>query len=292
MNYCFYHSIDNDGYMSGAIVKKAIPDAILIPYDYEKFDISRWALGDNMYFVDCVPQPYLEVKKLYDIIGKGLYIIDHHKTAIESPILQQIKEEIPDNIVLSNEHAACRLCWEFFYPKVKVPTAVKYLSQYDAWQLDGEYDWDNIVLPFQMGIRLQETDPTKSNVMTDFLDLYSQSNVASTIQDGRIVLQYQTLEHKKNMANNAFEYRWKSFTFLCINSTHSNSQLFDSMYDPEKHDFMCRFCLNKNQEVSVSIYTTRPDKDASEIAKRFGGGGHRKAAGFKLDLVPVGFYYI
>jgi len=32
--YCIYHSRDNDGYCSGAIVKKKYPDVILIGYDY------------------------------------------------------------------------------------------------------------------------------------------------------------------------------------------------------------------------------------------------------------------
>jgi nanoRNase/pAp phosphatase (c-di-AMP/oligoRNAs hydrolase) len=39
------------------------------------------------------------------------------------------------------------------------------------------------------------------------------------------------------------------------------------------------------QQVKVSLRAHHDDADVSEIAKRFGGGGHRKAAGFAL---PVG----
>jgi nanoRNase/pAp phosphatase (c-di-AMP/oligoRNAs hydrolase) len=34
--------------------------------------------------------------------------------------------------------------------------------------------------------------------------------------------------------------------------------------------------------VKVSLRAHHDDSDVSEIAKRFGGGGHRKAAGFAL----------
>ena len=36
------------------------------------------------------------------------------------------------------------------------------------------------------------------------------------------------------------------------------------------------------RQVKVSLRAHHDDADVSEVAKRFGGGGHRKAAGFAL----------
>ena len=43
----------------------------------------------------------------------------------------------------------------------------------------------------------------------------------------------------------------------------------------------------------VSLYTDRNDVDVSEIAKAYGGGGHKKAAGFRVDvhgMIEIGVF--
>jgi nanoRNase/pAp phosphatase (c-di-AMP/oligoRNAs hydrolase) len=42
------------------------------------------------------------------------------------------------------------------------------------------------------------------------------------------------------------------------------------------------FTFNGSKWV-VSLYTKNPDIDVSEIAYRYGGGGHKAAAGFVTD---------
>jgi nanoRNase/pAp phosphatase (c-di-AMP/oligoRNAs hydrolase) len=39
---------------------------------------------------------------------------------------------------------------------------------------------------------------------------------------------------------------------------------------------------HETRQVKVSLRAHHEDSDVSEVAKRFGGGGHRKAAGFNL----------
>ena len=45
------------------------------------------------------------------------------------------------------------------------------------------------------------------------------------------------------------------------------------------------FYDHDTRQVKVSLRAHHEDSDVSEIAKKYGGGGHRKAAGFNL---PVG----
>lgn len=88
---------------------------------------------------------------------------------------------------------------------------------------------------------------------------------------------------------------------IACNTTTNNSQFFDSVYDPEKHDLMVAFArvsnvrwFRENEQGypqraypwKVSIYSTKPEIDCGAIAKSFGGGGHKGAAGFICDRLP------
>lgn len=64
--------------------------------------------------------------------------------------------------------------------------------------------------------------------------------------------------------------------------------MFDSIYDPERHHAMATFCRLKPpaHKWTVSLYSTRDDVNCADIAKSFGGGGHKGAAGFQCDEIP------
>lgn len=64
----------------------------------------------------------------------------------------------------------------------------------------------------------------------------------------------------------------------------TNSQIFDSVYDPNKHDGMLTFAWKKGMW-TVSMYGTK-GIDLSAIAKKHGGGGHKQACGFQCDELP------
>ncbi|MCX6739912.1 MAG: bifunctional oligoribonuclease/PAP phosphatase NrnA [Candidatus Parcubacteria bacterium] len=42
-----------------------------------------------------------------------------------------------------------------------------------------------------------------------------------------------------------------------------------------------------NNQIKVSLRTVRDEIDMAEIAQKMGGGGHRKAAGFKIDITAL-----
>jgi phosphoesterase RecJ-like protein len=52
-------------------------------------------------------------------------------------------------------------------------------------------------------------------------------------------------------------------------------------------EIICLLKEKKDGLVSGSIRTTNPSIDASSLAENFGGGGHARAAGFKITDVPV-----
>jgi hypothetical protein len=83
----------------------------------------------------------------------------------------------------------------------------------------------------------------------------------------------------------AFEVELDGLRCIAINKGLTNSLLFKSVYDPEKHDAMVSF-VRREKFWKVSIYADKPEVDASAICKARGGGGHKGAAGFQCEALP------
>jgi nanoRNase/pAp phosphatase (c-di-AMP/oligoRNAs hydrolase) len=62
-----------------------------------------------------------------------------------------------------------------------------------------------------------------------------------------------------------------------------SSQIFDTV--KEDYDIMIPFCFDGKQW-TVSMYTKNKEIDVSIIAKKYGGGGHKNAAGFQCKELP------
>ena len=298
---CYYHSADLDGHCSGAIVKYKFPDAELFGINYgQPFPFDKISKDDTVIMVDFSLQPFSEMVKLTDIIGFDNFIwIDHHQTAIndannydmtdpdihyEDPSIHISFSDMCDGF-RSTAFAACELTWLHFFEDRNIPDGVHYLGRYDVW----DHRNDN-VLPFQFGFRLNDTDPDNQYLWRRVFDDYNldhlESIIAQTINDGITVLKYQTQENAKYCNSCAFEVNFEGHKAIAINKMLTNSQLFDSVWDESKYNFMIAFGRREAGNWTVSLYTTKPDIDVSAICKKLGGGGHKKAAGFTCSTLP------
>lgn len=78
---------------------------------------------------------------------------------------------------------------------------------------------------------------------------------------------------------------------ICLNGGGFNSDVFKTVYNPTKHDVMMPFQYN-GTFWTFSLYTTKPEIDCNEIAKLYGGGGHKQAAGFQVDRLSDIFSFL
>lgn len=77
-----------------------------------------------------------------------------------------------------------------------------------------------------------------------------------------------------------------SYRCICLNTPLNSSQSFDGVYDPEKHDIMVAFTMVSSGRWRVSLYSDKSTINCGDIAKVFGGGGHKGAAGFLCNTLP------
>jgi len=203
---------------------------------------------------------------------------------------------------------------------IPCPLAVTLLGRYDVWDHS-----DPRTLPFQYRMRMEDLDPLKGkDAMKKWAMLFEdewewtvesetegRGDVQMLIDEGKLLLRYEEQQNEKTCRAYAFETvlfvkvgyqemkqgiiacngNFTKFRAICINKGMTNSKVFDSIYDPSKHHLMITFCrlpLHKQTKDgwTVSLYSTRDDVDCSVIAKSFGGGGHKGAAGFQCDELP------
>jgi oligoribonuclease NrnB/cAMP/cGMP phosphodiesterase (DHH superfamily) len=300
---CYFHSADLDGMCSAAIVKYKYPEAELIGINYgQPFPFDKLVENEIVVMVDFSLQPFTDMVKLAQKIGMDkLTWIDHHISALKDAdecVFDRV-EPMNDNpgfsITFNNicpgkrqdGKAGCELTWDYFYPDDEMPAAVKFLGRYDVWDLAG-----SCVLPFQFGMRLNDTWPNNQEMWQKFLkpeDDESTMLVLDTIKSGETILKYQKQESEKYCKSCAFELEFEGFKAIAVNRLLTNSQLFESVWDKEKYDIMITFGLRKNGTWTFSFYTDKAGVDVSVLAKKLGGGGHVQASGCSFGELPIEF---
>ena len=296
MIYCFYHLVDLDGHCSGAIVKYFYKlqniDIQLIPFNYgHQLPLDKFKKEDIVYFVDAVPQPFDNIFKIKELVDKVI-VFDHHKSFIESVAGEYFATK--EDSCLQIGIAGCEITWKKLFPERVMPQNVLLLGEYDSWRDQDKRHWSKKVLPFQYGMRIEKTDPVDNYELWElwFNTKLQQVRIENVIDKGNVVLKYETMQNE-NVMTNSFKHIFYDNSVpqncICINSPTRNSNLFKSVWDEELYDYMIVYSETKRREWSFSAYTTKKGKDASRLAKVFGGGGHVGAAGWTLSKLEEFF---
>lgn len=281
-----FHSADLDGHASGAIARwyheyKDGTAYTMHGYNYGQIlDTSEWDKEDQIIFLDCVVQP---VNKMKEIIANfDVTIIDHHLSTVE--LMDGVKG------VHSLEKSCCELAWEFFFPNKKIPNFITLIGRYDIYDQSDMNKWRRQILPFYYGMELYRTHP----VYDDGFEIWEQMIgkvmdrnfrdldewIDDTTYKGKIAQKAIEGVNRFGAGAQCHEVEFEGMRAIVANSFIKSSKFFDSKYKEDFHDVMVAWTYNgKYGEYGVSIYTTK-DLDLSIIAKKFGGGGHKQAAGF------------
>lgn len=308
--YIIFHDADADGWFSREITLKGLKerarltdaDITCIGWDYDGRSPSVFAqieATDTVYMVD------ISVPQLMD--HPGLVWIDHHKTAIDQ--FGKKRGYQIDGV------AACRLCEQWFnylfgpmcqpeasrtyLPEkkdfdafmVSEPEAVRMAGVYDVWDKRDPKYFDRCI-DFQFGLRstkdidyrrLLHPADTQSNASYDAKDY-----VVDLLSIGARIRYYAEAQDKSIAKHNSFDLTFEGRTYLACNFSRCNSQSFKSQVKPH-HEGLLAFRFN-GREFVCSLYHVdhRTEIDHSIIAKKYGGGGHRGACGFRLPQ-EVGF---
>lgn len=207
----------------------------------------------------------------------GLFVYDHHKTAAKD--LDGLEfPDLPSKIFFDQNRSGAGLAWDLTHETPR-PRLVNYIEDADLWK------WTQ---PNATEIRM-----TTETITFDFklwdeyaARLDSEEGFKTTVENGRVILHYRDCLVAR-LVEEAGVCNLAGHLVPCINSKVWQSELGNVLArgDPK---FSVVWSAGKN---GATNYSLRSDKncgmDVSEIARQFGGGGHKNAAGFRSNAPPM-----
>ena len=260
-----YHADCLDGFTAAWAVWKRYPDWEFYPGKYGQAppDVS----GRDVCMVDfSYKRPViLEMAKTANLI----HIFDHHKTA-EADLI-----DLPPNVFVTFDmgKSGARLAWESFHSSDEVPVLVKQVEDRDLWKF--QYSTTKRVTAW-----LSSQDYLFSNWNT--AEQILQNDMSSALTAGEALLQKQAKDIQE-ILKNSFRVSLEGFEIPIANVPPMWSSDAGHFLGDNDEPFAATFSV-EGATVKFSLRSRDKGVDVSEIAKKFGGGGHAHAAGFEVSF--------
>lgn len=305
---CIYHSIDLDGWMSAAIVKHWFvesnnPREINGHISFENHvsiadcDTSIDFIGYN--YGQPIPDlsSYDRVimcdisfsKEEMEKVACKLIWIDHHNSAIK---IMDESEYFNSNVICrftQTNFAACELTWYYLFPDKKIPEIVNLLGLYDSFRHKGT-DEETEIMEFQYGARQCISNYEEAYeylIMSIENSPYEPRIEENILICGKGIYSYLCTEAKQ-IYNKGFAIffidfeTFDTYKFIGINRERFNPDNFNIDYHKDGYDGCASFSFDGTKWV-FSLYNKDGKVDCSKLAQHFGGGGHKGAAGFRIE---------
>ena len=211
-------------------------------------------------------------------------ILDHHKSAQaaltgigEAPPRFDPDQARPGLFVtLDMEESGATLAWRYFHPDTDCPELLLYIKDRDLWRH---------ALPASQAVNAAiRSYPYDFTVWAE--RLADEQAVTHLIPDGEAIVRKQA-QDVDELSTAVMWMELEGHRIPVLNATSSISEVGHRLCE-----------LFPNAPFSVSYRDTGEDRrewslrsvgdfDVSEIAKQYGGGGHRNAAGFRTARPPL-----
>lgn len=283
---CVYHDNCHDGLLAAAIVQRAFPGCTLRPGRYtDAVDIEDYR-GKDVILVDFSWKAGMTASVAS--VAKSIMILDHHKTAVEelgSKLEAEMELVRLENVdvcrvltVLDMERSGAGLAWDALMPGPR-PWIVDDVEDRDLWRF---------AIPGSRAVHASvgACFPMTVESRAKLLDA-SREERSLMIAGGATILLYhnQLVDEAAKHGQRAVGFgRLGQYSGFAVAECSSISLVSDLGHELLGKFPDAPFAMVVMPEGPkgryVSLRSADDREDVSEIAKRFGGGGHRNAAGF------------
>ncbi len=263
-NIVFYHKNCLDGFSAFWVARKYFKNNA----DYFGVEPRQLPLKNffkkTLYFLD-TSLSLEEIKKLKEKENK-IVIIDHHFSA-------QKDVRAADEYFFELKHSGAVLAWLYFFKNKPLPRFLAYIEDFDLWRFRLPYA--KFLASFVKSLDEKLTVWTK--VIKDFENPLTFKEI---VRKSKILFKYEQSLIKKCLLN-AQKIKVKSYEVLGVNSLLFHSEL-GYFLAKRKGPFSLVWHFGKDK-IYVSL-RSKGNFDVSKVTQEFGGGGHKKAAGFVWPL--------
>jgi len=269
----FYHQECSDGFGAAlsAWLRYAEKTPItLTPLSYGD-PLPVLPHGSDVYILDfSLPVPvFLELRKNNIRVS----MIDHHQTAQENYGKSFLDDQ---DIIFDMNRSGAALAWLHFHPDTEVPALIRYIEDKDLWRwkLPGSLEINSALASYPMDfalwnrflVELENSPPEKT-------DLY---------KEGSAILRYQGRLLDQAIKNTGTLGRLEEGEVgFFVNSPILNSEIGGRA--KTLNNMVGIWSVKPDGRISYSLRSSDGGPDVARIAQRFGGGGHKRAAGFIVD---------
>lgn len=275
---CIYHIADHDGKGSAAVVKSVYPQIELLGLNHDmEIPYDRIAKHEKVVVCDFA----LPVEYMFELSEKIDFTwIDHHASVIEQYDAAISAGRKPIKGLRRSGTAAMQLAWEYYYPQKPVPQGIILLAKHDIFDLS-----DPMVQPFEYAMQSMGQNFPDAPIWPQLFA--GKLDIAQMVSEGERILEWIHTRNYHLVRSMAFESRIDGLRCICANMPQGRSTFFDSVDNLQDYDVMINFYMNKNRLWNLSFYAVNKAVDVSKLAAKFGGGGHKGAAGAsKLARLP------
>ena len=281
-----FHYPCQDGLASAWVVhnahKKLGLSVNLYPIAHGKpIDIDMF-VDKRVICCDFAPSP--EILTQLEQVVQSIQILDHHVTA-------QKALEGKSYAVFDMGRSGAGITWDWFHPDESMPLFIRMIQDRDLWQwaIPGSkeftaglftlcstiepHDFDGLFALFEQ----MYTDPGR------LLWCAELGKIISTITDNRA--REIGDDHMGTVTPYVFNGKvYRACVVNCFSDIASEAGNYISKSDQIDFAVLWRY-HNPSKDFRISLRSTG-DIDVSTIAKSFGGGGHKNAAGFSTKVFP------
>ncbi len=260
-----YHGDCADGFGGAyAAWKKFGAKAAYLPA-MDRFALPCPLKKKEVYLIDYTYEEDLIKKLLRDNIR--VTAIDHHITAERAVKMTQ-------DYSFALDHSGAVLAWKYFHASKKIPMLLRYIEDRDLWR------WK---IPASKAV-LAYFDLAERNFSAweSVAKALEQAGKRKTYKEkGELLLRYEKVL-LDDMLPTAEMVRFAGHTVYAINAPRQFTSELGNALAKKTHSF----ALAWRETAGAIKVSLRSDGsvDVARIAKKFGGGGHKNAAGFSFEI--------
>jgi len=306
-----YHADCLDGFGAAFAAWKRFGDnASYLPLHHGKYWDTTRLRGHQVFILDfSFPPPILLA---LSAIARQIILIDHHVTA-RAPWADRLQcdgnglEQLVDHeqrltLIFNLQKSGARLAWEYFHPLLPLPLLLAHIEDQDLWHFSRAD-----TRPFCRALRLQAFDFARWDLLLtetadpalpsyrqmilggQAIENFLQCEVDRMV-DGALPMlarlrgepldMLQARRHGQDyIVQEALQ--WHAIHGLAVNATALFASELGHQLAQRSATFGLIWQLTADGDIKVSLRSNGPF-DVAAIAQRYGGGGHRNAAGFRL----------
>ena len=196
---------------------------------------------------------------------RSIIILDHHKTA-EADLI-----DLPSNVSVTFDmnKSGARLAWEAFHEGEFPPDIVRIVEDRDLWKFKIEFTKEVSSTLFSLSYEFEKWSEFSAR-------LHTLPGLEKIVSEGSAILRKQAKDTEELLKNKFKMVFAGSEVWACNLPYTFSSDAGNILAQGEK--FGLTFYLD-GEYIVWSLRSDENGRDVSEVAKMYGGGGHKHAAG-------------